>query len=53
MEITAVFRRESRVRWRGNRAFLLFALATALSFVMATSRICCENFRESKARLNE
>lgn len=36
MEINPVFRRESRVRWRGNRAFLLLMLlATALSLVMA------------------
>ncbi len=36
MEINPVFRRESRVRWRGNRAFLLlFALAATLGLVMA------------------
>ena len=35
MEINPVFRRESRVRWRGNRAFVLLALlATLLSLVM-------------------
>jgi ABC-type transport system involved in multi-copper enzyme maturation permease subunit len=38
MEWNPVFRRESRVRWRGNRAFaLLLLLAASLSVVMAFS----------------